>query len=258
MDNNISPIVTLTVPADLKYSSVVRDTVKQCLDTTNTSSTWIYRLVLVIDELFMNAVNYGSANAEDTVTLRVFVTKEGIYIEMQDSGNGHCKTLTPEDLNAIINDNSTAMDLTRESGRGLAMITRAFTDSFEFSKNEAGGTTITIYKAFANCILDAKKSDFINIIESGRNIEIFLTEELFTEGQEKNLQRIFNTVEDHKTAAFIFNFARMRYLSYINLRVMVDLCVRIKDYGGTFMLRNLSPQEAALFNKLQFPEISYF
>lgn len=258
MDNNISPIVTLTVPADLKYSSVVRDTVKQCLDTTHTSSTWIYRLVLVIDELFMNAVNYGSLDSSDLVTLRVFVTEEGIYIQMEDSGNGHGNTITPEAINSLIEENSSAMDLTKESGRGLAMITRAFTDSFEISQSEHGGTVITVYKAFANCVLDAKTTDFINIIESGKSIEIFLTEELFTEGQEKNLQRIFNTVTDHKTATFIFNFASMRYLSYINLRVMADLCVRIKDHGGTFMLRNLSPQEAALFKKLQFPEISYF
>ncbi len=258
MDTNITPIVTLTVPADLKYSSVVRDTVKQSLDTTNTSSTWIYRLVLVVDELFMNAVNYGSAGAGDVVTTRVAITQDGITIEIEDTGNGHGKVLTPEALAEIIDQNVDTMDLTKDSGRGLAMITKAFTDTLDITRNEMGGTTVKIHKAFANCILDTKKSDFINIIESGRNIEIFLNEELFTEAQERNLERVFKAVEDHKSATFIFNFTRMRYLSYLNLRVIVDLCVRIKDYGGTFMLRNLSPQEAALFKKIQFPEISYF
>lgn len=258
MDNNMHPTVLLSVPADLKYSSVVRDTVKQCLSTSNTASTWIYRLVLVVDELFMNAVKYGSASPEDEVTTRISISEEGIFIEVEDSGTGHGRTMKPEDLHAIIDENASNKDLSKDSGRGLAIIAKAFTDEMSILSTPVGGTIIKVYKAFANCTLDAKKSEFIHVIESKRSIEVFLNEELFTESQERNMQRVFTAVEDHKKATFIFNFARMRYLSYINLRIMVDLCVRIKDYGGTFILRNLSPQEAALFNKLQFPEISYF
>lgn len=136
--------IEFQLPADLRFSSVVRDVSATLFRTAHFPPGWCGRLKLVLDELFMNAVKYGSASG-GLVRLVFEFDDAGIAVTVEDEGKG-AKPVTPEALQTLIAQNKEAMQVTHTSGRGLAMIADLWTNGVTFARSSLGGLAVTFFK----------------------------------------------------------------------------------------------------------------
>lgn len=146
MENTLT--VTLKVQANLDLSRLVRDCAQNFFLTAKTPEKWARRLVLVLDELYMNAVRYGSAPTS-FVTCTFTSTPERISFTIQDQGEGKLK-VKAEDLRQTIQQKANALSHKQTSGRGLALITSAWSDGYEIRNASPQGIEIEVYKNRAN------------------------------------------------------------------------------------------------------------
>ena len=86
--------VLVTVPATLEYSSLVREAARDFFVQAGFPVQWVRRLVLVTDELFMNAVKYGS-EPTDVVEVVFENTEAGATVHVTDTNHNN---ITPEHL----------------------------------------------------------------------------------------------------------------------------------------------------------------
>lgn len=140
--------IELKLPANLHYSSVLRHMAGELFAMAKFSKAWSSRLKLVVDELFMNAVRYGSTPNTSTVTITFNLDENGIECVMEDDGTGSL-AVPAEELKKKIVANEANTDITRTSGRGLSMITKLWTDGMEITKSEFGGIAVKISKELA-------------------------------------------------------------------------------------------------------------
>lgn len=141
--------ILLTFPATLKYSSLVRHMMDEIFVMVGFSKDWSNRLKLVADELFMNAVKYGSVEETGKVNIGMEYDSEGLLFFVEDEGAGKNK-VTPEEINKIIKKNTNETQVTSTSGRGLAMITSLWTDTIEITPSTIGGIKVTFTKKVDN------------------------------------------------------------------------------------------------------------
>ena len=137
--------IEFKVPATLHLSSFVRHTSETIFEMAGFNKEWGARLKLVVDELFMNAVRYGSTENTSTVFIQFDYDDSEVTFTIHDDGTGSKKT-TAEELRAIVQSNSDNKDITKTSGRGLALIASLWTDHFEINSSEHGGIMVTFNK----------------------------------------------------------------------------------------------------------------
>ncbi len=147
-------VAVMRVPANLDYSASVRDFALASLKNVGGfDATWAYRLQLVVDEVFMNAVRYGSS-AESSVTITFDYAPHRVMITVEDEGMGPTR-ISPRDLELHVIAACRAADDQRRrgeknfalSGRGLAQLVATWTDSVTFSDSPIGGIRVTLTKA---------------------------------------------------------------------------------------------------------------
>ena len=107
---------------------------------------WCNRLKLVVDELFMNAVKYGSTEDKSIVKVFFFYNEREVDFNIEDDGTGSRKT-SVEELKSVINKNASQNDITKTSGRGLALITSLWTDKLDIKQGVSGGISVSFTKS---------------------------------------------------------------------------------------------------------------
>lgn len=137
--------IQLNLPANLNHSSLVRHTADEVFAAAKFNKPWCSRLKLVVDELFMNAVRYGSTKDKSTVYATFEYDENGIQFTIEDDGTGE-NAISAEELQRKINENEQNTNLTRTSGRGLSMITKLWTDGMTIQKSQYGGIAINFAK----------------------------------------------------------------------------------------------------------------
>lgn len=137
--------VHITLPAHLQYSAAVRCIADEVFGMAQLNKAWRSRLKLVVDELFMNAVNYGSRENISQVRLQFEYDEDGVSFQVEDEGQGP-HPMKAEDLQSIMARNSHDSSVTKTSGRGLGMITHLWTDSMTIAPGDHGGIRITCSK----------------------------------------------------------------------------------------------------------------
>ena len=137
--------IELNIPANLKFSSLVRHLTEEVFSYVGFTKEWSSRLKLVVDELFMNAVKYGSTEYKSIVHLVLSYNEEMVEFRIEDDGTGAQK-MTAEELKARIKKNAVQNGITAISGRGLALITHLWTDKLNIEQSSAGGIAISFTK----------------------------------------------------------------------------------------------------------------
>lgn len=137
--------IKIEVPANLSHSSLVRHIADEVFGTAKFSKSWCSRLKLVVDELFMNAVRYGSTEGKSVVHVSFEFDENEVRLTMEDDGTGS-QAIPAEELKKKIEQNEADTDLTRTSGRGLAMITKLWTDGVMVEKSQYGGIAVSFVK----------------------------------------------------------------------------------------------------------------
>lgn len=124
---------------------MVRHIADEIFGTAKFNKAWRNRLKLVVDELFMNAVRYGSTEDQSVVYVTFEFDQNEVRLTMEDDGTGS-QAIPVEELKKKIEQNEANTDLTRTSGRGLAMITKLWTDGMTVEKSQYGGIAVSFVK----------------------------------------------------------------------------------------------------------------
>jgi len=145
INHTLKQKITFTLPAVLSISSFVRHVAQEVFVLVKFNKMWVHRLKLVVDELFMNAVKYGSTEGKSELRITFEYDDKEITFSIEDDGTGE-KAVPAEELKGIIEKNKSNTDLARTSGRGLAMITDKWTDSSDIKKSDLGGILASFTK----------------------------------------------------------------------------------------------------------------
>lgn len=137
--------IQITLPADLCYSSLSRHITDEICGIVKFDKIWRGRLKLVVDELFMNAVKYGSTKDKSVIYITFIYDDNEIQFIIEDDGSG-LKAISAEELKNIMQRNEANEDTTRTSGRGLSMITKLWTDKMDIEKSNYGGIKVSFVK----------------------------------------------------------------------------------------------------------------
>ena len=134
----------IQLPANINFAGAIRRFSNSVFDIAGFNMEWRTRLELVVDELFMNAVIYGS-NKESEIHIEFNYDEEEINFKIHDEGKGP-KKISPEELKSTIQKNAADKNVAKTSGRGLAMIVALWTDHFDVEKSPYGGIAISFNK----------------------------------------------------------------------------------------------------------------
>lgn len=207
----------IQVPANLRFSSGIRHICSDIFESVGFSKRWQEKLKLVIDELFMNAVKYGSGN-NTFVNLTLDKLENGVKCSVSDTGTGMQKT-TAEELKATVKQKESEQDVLKTSGRGLAMFTQEWTDEFEILDNEEDeGLTITFVKYLVEDEQEepaAEKEEKETEKEAGANEKVIKLEgEIDQLSLADNIQKIEKTLREVESDTEVI--IDMKDVSYVN------------------------------------------
>lgn len=141
--------IEIKFPAQFEYGGILRDFAQGIFELVKLSEEWTERLKLVLDELYNNAVEYGSDSKSQVYVTFYFDEKEvGFYVE--DEGRGPEKVY-PLDLDTIIKKNLQELqEGEKDGGRGLAMISRRWADQLKIENSPHGGLLVGFKKTIVH------------------------------------------------------------------------------------------------------------
>ncbi|MEI7511261.1 MAG: ATP-binding protein [Candidatus Peregrinibacteria bacterium] len=137
---------SVVIPADFRFNASLRNISECAFAYAGFGNRAIQRLVLVFDELFMNAIKYGSDGPEDSIHI-FFEWEEGEYIRVriEDEGKQLSRTAA-EELKKKMNKEFLNHNPSKSSGRGLAQIVLNLTDDLQIIQSSFGGISVTFMK----------------------------------------------------------------------------------------------------------------
>lgn len=126
--------------ADPSLSSHVREVVQAFCERHAVDATRCNHAQVIADELYMNAVKYGSARESDLIFLGIEKGNGTLSISVEDRG---AKTeVTPEKLRALIALHRMQQEATDTAGRGLSMIVMGWSQDVRIEHSPLGGLKV--------------------------------------------------------------------------------------------------------------------
>jgi anti-sigma B factor antagonist len=230
--------VSIVLPADLRFSNTIRNFVGDLLRVIDAKELWINRLMLVMDELFMNAVKYGSKDKTDNVFLTIEITEESILFVIEDMGTGNSK-LTPDELQKIIQQSKEDTSLAKTSGRGLSMIVSNWTDEFSIEKSSKGGIKVIAKKNLADIIETPQDVQQVSIDAMPEVAIINFSQKLDVHDSDIEKEMIKNVEAMNKTL-YIFDLESLNYINSVFIGLLAKLYGIIMQKKGKVVIINLS------------------
>lgn len=228
------PELQLTVPADLAESQAVRSATREFFLAAGFDPKTAGRLVLVADELFMNAVKYGSQPG-DSVAIAGWIQDGGVQFSVADFNR---RNLTTDDFAAIIEHRKNNLNLHATSGRGIALILREWTDSHEFHA-EPGKLSFSFFKKLDSAMQPATampKSD------SAAGPVFALTGELDELSLAAQSGPIESALETSSTSSIMLDLTAVPFLNSSAIGRIVGWHVQLESRGGGLAIRGAQPE----------------
>lgn len=142
--------LNLEYDADFKSAKIIRDFVDVICRVMNIDSKWKSRIILIIDEMNNNAIEYGTKQGDKNM-MRISVKwnplERTIEVEVEDRWNGW-NPKTAKEMEEIRNEKLKAWFTQYHSirGRGLFMIISSLVDSLYFKDNPGGWLVVGVIK----------------------------------------------------------------------------------------------------------------
>lgn len=127
--------------ADVSLSSDVRDAVAAFCARHGVGHPYLNRAQVIADELYMNAVKYGSASRSDVVSLGMGIGDGTLSLSVEDRGTGN--GMTAEELRSRVNGHLHQGQPTDVDGRGLALIVGGWSREMRIEQGALGGIKVT-------------------------------------------------------------------------------------------------------------------
>lgn len=229
--------ISLTVPADLGCSQLVRQTVKHALELTPLPACWVYRLMLVLDELFMNAVKYGSGK-KDAILVEVVRRRHSVLLRVSDRGHGN---MTPQRLSHIVRANVAREGMLHTSGRGLALIARAWTDRLAIRRSTMGGILVEAEKRFDTAERDMLPATKMHrrSVGRGEELEVQLQEPALLPEGAQEFARLLDILSDPASKEITFDCSELGHLSHAALTRLLELYLTVVSRGARLRWRHV-------------------
>lgn len=144
MKTNKQKVSSLVVPSQMCFSGLVRKTSQSLFECLKLTEIEIFRLVLVMDELFMNAIQHGSNNNSSVHITYTFEEKKELIVSIEDEGTG--EECTPQLLKNKMKREFQHDNVQKVSGRGLAQIALNITDDLIIEESVYGGIKVSFTK----------------------------------------------------------------------------------------------------------------
>jgi anti-anti-sigma factor len=258
--------IELTLPADLKFSALVRRISEEVFHHVGFTKEWANRLKLVVDELFMNANRYGSEVEDDKIFILYTFDKEEVSFRIEDEGKGKRKTNAAE-LKKVINKNTDEVsDLTKTSGRGLALISSLWTDDMTIEDSERGGIAISFKKKIdagappaSPPMKPVDKESVTPSAPQGTKEEIKIAGEIDASNLEKKIQPISDKIKALSPGSTLV--LDCEELAYINSTFIGHLAAWLNELQakqGHMILKNTNKQIREVLELVGLNKVIYF
>ncbi len=143
--------VSFYYESDFQKTQLLREIVDMIADISWLDDKWRRRIVLIVDELNNNAIEYGSAT--DHINKMTFLLDHtsgtSMNIEVEDGGNGN-KPKKAKQMKLLQVEKSEQWFDNHDSirGRGLFMIIENLVDDLYFQDADSGGLIVGVKKQF--------------------------------------------------------------------------------------------------------------
>ncbi len=228
--------IQIVVPADLRFSNSVRNFVADILLVVNVTENWINRLILVIDELFMNAVKYGSKDTTDNVFFTIDFEDQEIIFIIEDMGTGSGK-IDPEQLQKIIMNSREDTSLAKTSGRGLSMIVTNWTNGFHVEQSSHGGIKVIARKNLADIVTKQEEMSQVTVDSMPEVAVINFTKKIDVHDSDMEKEMIRN-IEGMEKSLFVFDLLELSYINSVFIGLLAKLYNIIMKKKGKVVILN--------------------
>jgi len=246
----------LEVPADLYFSASIRDFALDMFKMAGFDTAWQNKLKLVIDELFMNAVKYGS-NGSSNVYLTFEILDDGINCSVEDTGTGK-ESASVEELQIKIKAQRENTNLEKTSGRGLAMITDEWSDKFEVIKSEHGGVKLWFFKqtSAAGELPKPEHATELTIPEKEQHITVKFTGEIDQFTMAQNVEDVEKLLKDDAVNVHIdLDFTEVTYLNSTFIGYLANLFNKLKKKNSSLRILGVNDDIFDILNLVGLTKI---
>ncbi len=234
--------IDVKIPADLRFSAGVREFIHEFCIYCNFDRTTINQIKLIIDELFMNAVRYGSGENSDVI-VKLSYENNLLKGTIEDAGEGKEK-ISKEDLEKIILTQTNNNVLTKTSGRGLAQIVKRWTNKMEIKNNAKGGISITFEKAIEiKKDSDKEKKDPLLKIQptSLKEFKFIFEGEISEDNIKENKKIVNDFLQEHKDAyRIVLDLSKLFYCNSTFIGQIADWYNKMQKRDGELIILNPS------------------
>lgn len=128
-ENGVSHRIQLKVKPDLSSASQILEEVVQFFQNHEVDSIFADQIILILDELVTNCINYGQQpGIESSILLDIQLTSKDVEISLKDNG-------IPFDPREIEDpDLDTPIEDRKIGGLGIHLV-RSLSDSFSYQRN---------------------------------------------------------------------------------------------------------------------------
>ncbi|MBU0578347.1 anti-sigma factor antagonist [Patescibacteria group bacterium] len=238
----------------MSFSSLVRHISEEVFNFIGFGKEWCNRLKLVVDELFMNAVRYGST--ADTSTVHVFFSynDEEVEFSVEDDGSGTRK-MSADELKALINKNVENNNVTQTSGRGLALIAKLWTDHLDIKQSSFGGLAISFSKhietapppppPLVQTVIYKPSKSISEATKESKGPDF--TVKLHGEIDQANIDAVTLPIDEQITALpesarLILDFGDVDYINSTFIGHLASWHNDVQKKGGQIVLKNVNDQ----------------
>lgn len=253
--------IEFNIPANLHFSSLVRNIAEEVFCFVHFSNGWCNRLKLVVDELFMNAVKYGSIENQSTVHIYFIYDDKEVQFQIEDDGAGP-QAISVEALKSVIDKNANQNDVTKTSGRGLAMITTLWTDNLDIKESSHGGIAISFSKTIETQpppppplvkAIISQPTEPLKPVEQKKSEGPAFTVKLHGDIDQLNIDKLSLPVNEHIAAlpqdgTLILDFSELDYINSTFIGLLASWLNDVKQKGGQIVLKNINDQIKDVLN----------
>jgi len=231
----------LILPATLDLSHMVRQASKETFKWMGFSQREIQQWELIVDELFMNAVEYGSNPDTATVYLSYQKTQEGAIFQIEDEGSGP-QPITAENLKKKIETHKKEATLTDTSGRGLGLIMEKWTDSSSIEQSPKGGILVRVEKNHQEQANIEAQESLLPTAPTQKPSKVIIVNPNVDKPEITpyviSIQKAVDAIESGQSIEL--NFERVKYINSIFIGHLATWYNQAKGKGAFIVLTHLS------------------
>lgn len=247
--------ISLTVPATLQFSAGVREFALEASEIAGFSKRDKNMFRLTVDELFMNAIRYGS-DEKSSVEVSFVVDDDTISCSIKDEGKGAQKTSSDE-LQGIIQGEKDNTSLQKTHGRGLAQITSLLSSSFTVADRPEGGLDLSFEQKKSPPVEEVPTQTISSVVTPSSGEMATITFSINGEIDLGNLEEKTKEIDDFFSQYttphhVVFDFSELQYFNSTFIAKLAEWYSISTEKSGVISLEGVSDEVFEILDLVGF------